>query len=349
MTDVILNTVTSWETKALCPGDKIDIPDKIAQRWINNGIAHYLGSNKSEIKIIRFVRNKKKHVHIRDVRDNWIMQRFGDELARLTDKDILFTTGIKPDSKADINYYVNWTNEKPSLFDLPKTKLDIILFTHFEQRKLNYGKESKVLKWADKFTCMSKHGKTELLKRGIPKTKIDVSEGIGVSIDYRKKIKIGWAGKPNFQTGRKGNGEFKQLTRELDSDIFKFILYGDSSYIHSLGKQFIDGGADVEIINDYNYFLNTIDYYLSPSTIEGGPMDMLNAYYAGIPIVSMDIGFFHTIKTKDDYCFKDYDDLLSFFMKKQNTRKQKMKIIAPYNWDNYRKWHIRYFKKVLGI
>jgi len=299
-------------------------------------------------KSINFIGNKKKHVHVRDIRDNWIMQIFGDELASLNDRDIKFTISKLQNFDADINYYINWTNNQPCLNELKKTKCDIILFTHFE--KEHFVEETRVIKWADLFTCMAKHGAIKLKARGIPNQKIGIIEGIGVSTAIRNKIVIGWAGKPYFSLSRKASDVFMKLADDLDSTIFKFIFYGNKAGVPLLATKMKNCGADVEVLyENYDHFLQSIDYYLSPSTMEGGPMDMLNAFYAGIPVVSRKIGFFYTIKTKDDFAFKDYIELLKFFKIKEKAKKQKFKVIESYNWDNFRKWHINYFKKVLGI
>jgi len=38
---LILNVLTSFEGESLKPGDETDVSQKIAERWINRGIAHY--------------------------------------------------------------------------------------------------------------------------------------------------------------------------------------------------------------------------------------------------------------------------------------------------------------------
>lgn len=299
-------------------------------------------------KCIKFVGNKSKHVHIRDVRDGWIMQVFGDELAQLNDRSIKFTSGRAQDFNADINYYINWTNDKPCLNELEKTKCDIILFTHFEHE--HFVEETRVMEWSDLFTCMSKHGEMKLKERGILAKKISIIEGIGTSTKVRKKIAIGWAGRPYFHLGRKNYDAFIKLSEDLDKEIFKFIFYGRRSGVKPLAEKMEKNGMTVEILgDDYDYFLKSIDYYLSPSDMEGGPMDMLNAIYAGVPVIAQDVGFFHTLKTKEDFKFKNYKELLKFFKLKEKSKKKKIKIITPYTWDNFRLWHIKYFRKVLGL
>lgn len=334
-------------------GDIADVPDNIGLRWIAKGVACGVDGYNNYmpgIKVLRFYRDKKAHVHIKDLRDGWIMQKFGDGLADLEDDDIKFTTSRYQNINASVNYYINWTNGNPRLYQMPKSKCDIILFTHFEQYWECYKEEEQIIKWADYFTCMSTKGRQELIERGIPKSKIAVMKGIGTSIDYRRKIKVGWAGKPNFITDRKGSQDFIRLSGELDSTMFKFLFHGKQDDLSKLAELMRAEGADVEVIrDDYKSFIDRIDYYFSPSKIEGGPMDMLNVCYAGIPIISRDIGFFCDLKTKDDYSFSDYDSLLKVFKKIEKSKEIKFKKIKPYSWDNFSKWHIKYFKKILAL
>jgi len=48
--EVILNVITNFEGTSLKPGDEIDVPRKIAERWINRGIAHYPIKDKKKIE-----------------------------------------------------------------------------------------------------------------------------------------------------------------------------------------------------------------------------------------------------------------------------------------------------------
>lgn len=46
---VILNVITNFEGKSLKSGDGIDVSRKVAERWINRGIAHYPEKQKGNI------------------------------------------------------------------------------------------------------------------------------------------------------------------------------------------------------------------------------------------------------------------------------------------------------------
>jgi len=48
--EVILNVITNFEGTSLKPGDEIDVPRKVVERWINRGIAHYPIKDKKKIE-----------------------------------------------------------------------------------------------------------------------------------------------------------------------------------------------------------------------------------------------------------------------------------------------------------
>lgn len=300
-----------------------------------------------KFKSIIWIKPDIKHVHIRDVKDGWIMQKFGDELALLKSNSIKFTHGVEPDYTADINYYINWTNDRPRLDKIKKSKCDIILFTHFEPE--HFHEEDVVIKWADYYTCMSRHGKAELIKHGVNSNKIGVIDGIGVSIDYRKKIVLGWSSRPYFNLKRKCTDILINLAKDLDNSVFKFVIKNKDNESDSLIKQMRSYNADIEIahVTDNNFF-SKLDYYISPSNAEGGPMDLLNAMYAGIPVVARDIGFFNSLRTDEDILFDEYEDLLKILKAKEKIKKDKFKSMERYTWDNFRSWHIDFFKHILG-
>jgi len=295
---------------------------------------------------IIWIKPDTKHVHIRDIRDGWIMQKFGDELQKLKSNYIKFTFSKEPNYAADINYYINWTNDNPRLDKIKKSKCDIILFTHFESE--HFHEENAVIKWADYFTCMSQHGKEELIKRGINSNKIGIIEGIGVSVKRQRKIVIGWSGRPYYHLKRKCVDILVKLARDLDEKIFKFVIKNKNNESNKLIQQMRDFNADLEVVHiTDDTFFDKLDYYLSSSNAEGGPMDLLNAMYAGVPVIARDIGFFHTLRTSEDFLFYNYEDLLRFLKEKEKIRKDKYKLLEPYTWTNFRSWHIDFFKQIL--
>jgi len=79
---VVLNTITNYGGASLKPGNVVDIPLNVAQRWINKGIAHehkeVVVIPKSTLKIIE-TKTKTKRVKKSKKNDKSYTQRT-DEL-----------------------------------------------------------------------------------------------------------------------------------------------------------------------------------------------------------------------------------------------------------------------------
>lgn len=249
-------------------------------------------------------------------KDNWILQKIAQELLKINSKSVELTSGQK--RSGDINYYINWAYWKILYPELPKSKLDIILFTHLDSSSKTY---LSVLDKADLIICMSSHGKQELIKRGIPKNKLEVCPYFGISITEKKKIIVGTSG---TNCDRKNRQEVKQLKKDLDDNIFEFT--------HST-------------ITDDKFFAD-IDYYLQASKQEGGSMDILNAIYSRTPIVSRNIGFIYNNYTPSDFIYENYGELLFYFKGIEQDIKNKDEIIKNCTWDNFRNWHIELFRQI---
>ena len=249
-------------------------------------------------------------------KDNWILQKMGLELLEAKSDNIEFTGGQIINSNCDINYYINWCYWKILYPDLPKSKFDIVFFTHFDNEIY-----LPVLDKADLIVCMSTHGKQELIRLKVPESKIRICPYFGVSIATKKKIIIGTSGRI-YKGERKNKDELFRLQKDLDSNVFEFI--------HS------------NITNDK--FFEEIDYYLQTSTAEGGSMDILNAMYSRTPIVSRNIGFIYGNGTPSDFIYEDYEELLFYFKGLEQDFINKDVITKGQTWDNFRKWHIDLFK-----
>ena len=261
------------------------------------------------------------NVNIISPKDNWILQKMGLELVKASDIGIDFVNGQTQDMEADINYYINWCYWKILYPELPKSKLDIVFFTHFDDNSKTY---LDVLNKADLIICMSLHGEQTLIEYGIPKNKLKVCPFFGVSATRKKKIVIGTSGR-NYNTERKNKQEIEQLKKDLDSSMFEFR--------HSN-------------ITDDSFFEN-IDYFLQASTAEGGSMDMLNAIYTRTPVISRDIGFIYNNSTPSDFIYENYEELLFYLKGIEQDFKNKDEFTKNCTWDNSRDWHLKLFKELI--
>ncbi len=283
------------------------------------------------------------HVHVISPKDNWILQIIGEQLLKAEGVD--FTNSQEINYEADLNYFINWCYWKILYPNLDKPEKTLIWFTHLDKKNEAY---LDVLGRTDHIVAKSLHGKEVLLNQGIPESKIHVLGGMGTLPDlpYRK-IRLGISGRP-YQGGRKGEDIIVKLSKDLDPEIFEFV-FENEKWGEVLDKIPDRNYAFVKTtdISKQDYFWTYIDYWLSPSYAEGGPMDALNAAKCGIPIISRDIGFFRELRTDGDITFTVYEDLL--YELKENVEKprlQKIKKMERHTWDNFRKWHIDLFKEI---
>jgi glycosyltransferase involved in cell wall biosynthesis len=280
-------------------------------------------------------------VHIVDYAGHgWILQKIANEVMELSyHRNLEMSRNNIPNLNADINYYINWvifTKEQP------KSNLDIVFFTHFE----NIPGEVEILNRADRIVAMSEHGKKLIEDKGI-KTKVHVLQSFGTNVTIRKKIRIGFSGR-FYDSGRKGEQDILKLVGSLNKDIFQLVFHDTSDDEYRIKNERLVNKIGAEIIyKDINKFFSSIDYFLQASIAEGGPMDILNAIYAGVPIVSRDIGFMYNMATDDDFIYNDIDEAINFFKLIEKAKLDKFEKIANYTWENFRKEHLWLFHKLM--
>ena len=76
-------------------------------------------------------------------------------------------------------------------------------------------------------------------------------------------------------------------------------------------------------------------------------MDILNALYAGVPIVSRSIGFMYNLATDDDFIYNDINEVIDFFEQIREAKSDKFKKIEQYTWSNFKKEHLWLFNKLM--
>jgi len=334
MVRVILDVVTTHERRNLKPGDDINISSKVAERWVKGGIAHYPEAQRENME-----KDDLNLLKIRIINNsNWILGKIADELLKIKYADLNLDKRNIYSKEADINYYINWQRFSLSC---PKSKFDIVWFSHICKPV-----ELEILKRADLIISQSEWGKGELLKNGFDARKIKVAPPCGKQEGLRfNKIKLGFAGKL-YESSRKGEGEFIQLANCLDENIFSVVVFGSDDKLDILIEELSKRIDTQHIGEDSHKFFNSIDYFVSTSTEEGGPLDLLNASFLGIPIVAKDTGNFKEVKTSEDFLYENFNELLGYFKKIEKVKLAKSSMANKYTWDNFRNWHIDLFKEI---
>ena len=280
-------------------------------------------------------------VHIVDYAGHgWILQKIANEVMELSyHRNLKMSRDNVPNLDADINYYINWV-----LFtkDRPKSNYDMIFFTHFE----NIPEEVPILNRADMIVAMSEHGKKLVKEKGV-KTEVHALKAFGTNVSIKKKIRIGFSGR-FYDSGRKGEKDLIKLANNLDRSIFQFVFHNTSDDAYDKINKSVVKQIGAEIVyKDINKFFSGIDYFLQTSTAEGGSMDILNAIYAGVPIVSRSIGFMYNMATKDDLIYSDIEEIIAFFESIGNAKLDKFEKIKEYTWENFRSDHLWLFHKLM--
>ena len=209
-------------------------------------------------------------------RSSWVLRMMAERWAHHL-PDCTITTR-SPDSKADINFYVNW-----SLYRKP-TNIDVGLFTHRGHKDEGkdgwpHKKQFDKTKHAIDF-CVAMSDNT--LKLLPPEKSAVVKHGIGKQYKALKtKIVFGVVGR-NYPSGRKGFN----LIKELDT-------IPHAQFVTTDGK-----------IKDHKMpaFYKSIDYLLILSNNEGGPVTVLEAMSLGKGVIAPDVGYcweYPVIKYKD--------------------------------------------------
>lgn len=190
--------------------------------------------------------------------DGWILPQIATNLGKHIDG---CKVSDKPDMEADVNLYVNY-----HIFHslgYPRSNFDIGYFTHKEPSK----PFDQVASVVDHCIAMSK--KTyELLPEG--KRSVLSPCGADLQTFKNKPVTLGIVGK-DHPGGRKGFDVVKHL-ESIDNVTIK-ITGGKLSK-----EQLVE-------------FYDSIDYLLVTSTIEGGPVPILEAMRFNKPIIAPDVGW----------------------------------------------------------
>jgi glycosyltransferase involved in cell wall biosynthesis len=225
--------------------------------------------------------------------NGWILERCTKELE-----------GIK--TKKNISYFINYACYDDSL----RSDINVALFTHREETGANRKKFEEVALKVDHCVSMCKNT-TKILKELGAKNITEIYMGSDDRLD--KEIIFGVVGRV-YGSGRKG----ESLIKQLNDDGYNVVAHGK--------------GWDCPIFSDryedIPNFYKEIDYLIVPSVNEGGPIPVLDAIRAGIPIIAPDVGFsweFPVIKYKKG----DYKSLKRVVEKLNNSP----------TWEKWREKH----------
>ena len=200
----------------------------------------------------------KLNIHIVTVEGGWILPQLSKKWA---DQIVNCSVSLFPDHEADINYYVNY--HRFAVLGFPKSNYDVGYFTHKEPAK----PFDQVAAIMDHNIAMSK--KTYNL---LPEGTASLLSPIGADAEafQERNLRLGVVSK-NYPSGRKRLHLINEIEKINGVDIF---LTG--------------GGLSQEKLIQ---FYDEIDYIVILSSIEGGPMPVLESIHRRKPVIAPDVGW----------------------------------------------------------
>lgn len=251
-------------------------------------------------------------------KDNWILQRLGDEIIerwpeikRFGHADPgIWQSGIL-DKPGQINYFINYAVMKR------KTNgIDIGFFTHPEPDGEFYTKAKLV----DLAISMSEKYTQDLRKRGTPVVKISP----GVDPAYTPKLRMAVVGSLAYGF-RKGS----DLLTAVQGLPYTELVVTNGNY-----KQ-----------KDLPRLYQSVDYTLITSRYEGGPMCLLESLACGKKVICpLDVGY--AAEFKDfiiPYQNGDINSLIDVLTKLYHQKLEIARAVEKHTWDNWASAHMYVF------
>jgi hypothetical protein len=204
--------------------------------------------------------NKTMRVHVVRPLDGWVLQRTGDLL--LTTMESCVSVSESSRSDVDLNFYCNY-----ALLGAKSGTLDVPWFTHMPASQDDDGWRRQLflgcIERADFCIAQSKETASHL-----PADRTGIWHGLPIITVGSRPLRIGVCATPSRR---------KRLDR---LDAFQCMKGVE---VH------VTGGALNE--EQMRVFYQSIDYLIVTSDTEGGPIPVLEALAAGIPVIAPNVGF----------------------------------------------------------
>ena len=251
---------------------------------------------------------------------NWVIRDLGMQIYNRQPNDMNITISQSPIDKeiVDIYYYFAFEN-----FKRKTNKLDVGFFTHPNNNEFRI-----IGKKLDHCIVMAKQYESMLLSSGIPKKNISLIYP-GVSKDFRPKIKILNPVKMTTKERQKRKG--KELWDRVCSLPFVQAECSNGKYTK---KELLD-------------LFHSSDIILSTSTLEGGPMCIIEGLSCGKPVIARkNVGFVDDINGILTY--SNFEELKNIL---ESIYKDKLKIynnVKDFTVENWTDNHYDLFRKLVG-
>ena len=274
----------------------------------------------------------------------WILGKFAKNLENNL-KKIGYNVDIDsvPDPNADINHHIIFSDYNGKI-----NNCDTLMITHVDNiDKLNNLKKN--LEYARLGICMSSETMYMLIQKGIKKEKLCYILPAHDEKVLMNKIVIGIFCRVQ-PDGRKREFFLDKLSKQLNSEIFKFIIMGDSwdkqvNILISKGFE-VDYYRSFEPEKYYSLF-KELNYYLYMG-LDEGQMGVIDAHAAGVDTIVTSQGYHLDLDGTVTHPFTSYEDLKEIFIKIQNHKLKIINSVVTYKWYDYTIKHLECWKFLLG-
>lgn len=231
----------------------------------------------------------------------WIIGRIINELSLRNGWEV-----GKYNSKADVNYFINYHAARSLLYSKPST-LTAGWFTHVEHPEF-FNIADKI----DIKICQAQKYAEAINGVVIP---------LGVDELFKPKIRLGWVG-ATYKSGRKGEYLMHGLERLDFVEIVK---------PNPVGNYF----SDKEWLLDLAKFYQTIDALLVTSLVEGGPVPAAEAIASGVQVIAPKV-----IGNLNDLPVLDYkvgclDSLIEVVQKLYDAKLKHSASVVEWTWEDF--------------
>lgn len=274
----------------------------------------------------------------------WILGKFAKNLENNL-KEIGYDVDIDrvPDPNADINHHIIFSDYNGKI-----NNCDTLMITHVDNiDKLNNLKKN--LEYARLGICMSSETMHILIKKGIKREKLCYILPAHDEKVLMNKIVIGIFCRVQ-PDGRKREYFLDKLSKQLNSEIFKFIIMGDSwdKQVNNL----ISNGFEVDYYRSfepekYYSLFKELNYYLYMG-LDEGQMGVIDAHAAGVDTIVTSQGYHLDLDGSVTHLFNSFDELKDILFEIQNHKLKIINSVATFKWDDYTNKHLECWKYLLG-
>jgi predicted O-methyltransferase YrrM len=285
-----------------------------------------------------------KRLHIVDPYNSVAMRRLSEPLIAELGRLYEVTTSAEIDKTADLNFHMPW-HTMAGLTDRGEGK-HVIAYTHCNPP--DYAALVDACERADAITAMTFTGRNELLELGVDPRKIWTIYAAADQFVYRQRM-IAIIGYPQ-PNGRKREHLLLDLAWQYDMTPYHFVFVGTgwedmANKLRMLGVNASHAHAVTD--QELQALYRSIDLLLVTGYAEGGPLPLLEAMAAGVPVLSPEFGYAKDLLPRYMQ-YRNADELINCLAELTSTNIFHHKLARAWSWKDYVMEYALIFGRLLG-